>query len=81
MKQKTSNMENLAPKDHHEDPNKPVHDIETNYKKHEQDPGPAPTVKEKDENGAGLAMKWIIPIAVIVLIILWFIFFRDSVTE
>jgi hypothetical protein len=51
--------------------------IETDYAKHEQDPGPAPqAVNEDDNKGAGQAMKWIIPIIVVVLIILWFIIWK-----
>lgn len=66
---------------HTEAANKPTHPIETDYEAHNTDPGPAPTVNEPDNNGAGPAMKWIIPIIVIVLAIVWFIFFRDNVTK
>jgi hypothetical protein len=71
-------MENSSP-NHTEDPNKPAHPVETNYGAHQSDPGPGPTVNEPDNKGAGQAMKWIIPIAVIILLILWFIFFRKDI--
>lgn len=63
-------------KGHIEDPAKPHKDIETNYAKHQEDPGPSPqAVKEYDKNGAGPVLKWIIPILVLVLLIYW-LFFR-----
>lgn len=74
-------MENTTPQDHTEDPNKNVPPVETNYEAHKENPGPAPTVNEPDDNGAGPAMKWIIPIIIVVLAIIWFIFFRDNVTK
>lgn len=50
--------------------------IETNYAKHQDNPGPSPqAVKEYDKNGAGPVLKWIIPILIIVLLIYW-LFFR-----
>ncbi|TDQ12091.1 hypothetical protein [Pedobacter metabolipauper] len=59
---------------HTEDPNKPHKPIEHDYAKHENDPGPSPqAVKEDNKDGAGPAMKWIIPIILIVLLILWFV--------
>jgi hypothetical protein len=73
-------MENVTP-NHSEDPNKPVHPVETDYDKHDQDPGPAPTVNEPDNKGAGQAMKWIIPIVVVILLVIWFIFFRNNTTD
>ena len=73
-------MENSTP-NHKEEPNKPVPPIETDYPKHENNPGPAPTVNEPDNKGAGQAMKWIIPIVVIVLLIIYFLYFRNNVTQ
>ncbi len=66
-------MENLDPKNTESDTNtKP---IEQDYESHKENPGFAePAVTEKDENGAGLAMKWIIPVILIGLFILWFVF-------
>lgn len=74
-------MENTTPQDHTEDPNKKAPPIETDYEAHQENPGPAPTVNEPDNDGAGPAMKWIIPIVVIVLAVIWFIFFRNNVTK
>ena len=70
-------MENNNSK-HSEDPNKPTPPIETNYEAHASNPGPAPTVNEPDNKGAGQAMKWIIPIAIIILLVLYFVFFRNN---
>jgi len=53
--------------------------VEHDYAKHENDPGPSPqAVNEENDKGAGPAMKWIIPILVIALLIVYWIFFRDS---
>lgn len=70
-------MENTTP-NHIEDPNKGHPPIETNYEAHKENPGPAPTVNEPDNKGAGQAMKWIIPIAVIILLLIYFIYFRNN---
>ncbi len=70
-------MENQSSK-HTEDPNKPAPPIETDYEAHKANPGPAPTVNEPDNEGAGQAMKWIIPIVIVVLLVIWFIFFRNN---
>ena len=66
---------------HTEDPNKPVPPIETNYSAHENNPGPAPTVNEPDNKGAGQAMKWIIPIVIVILLVVYFLFFRNNMTS
>lgn len=51
--------------------------IETDYAKHEQNPGPSPqAVEEDNDKGAGPVMKWIIPIIVFILLIFWFIFWK-----
>ena len=73
-------MENSTPK-HTEDPNKPVPPIETDYEAHKANPGPAPTVNEPDNKGAGQAMKWIIPIVIVILLIVYFVYFRNNVTQ
>jgi hypothetical protein len=66
-------MENTDPKaaENTDDQPRP---IETDYAHHQQDPGPSPqAVKEENNKGAGPAMKWIIPILIIILLIYWFI--------
>lgn len=55
--------------------------VETNYEAHKDNPAPAPTVNEPDTEGAGQAMKWIIPIVVIILLAIWFLFFRNTATK
>ncbi len=72
-------MENSTP-NHKEDPNNIVPPIETDYAEHENNPGPAPTVNEPDDKGAGQAMKWIIPIIIVILLIVYFAFFRTDVS-
>lgn len=48
--------------------------IENDYELNKADPGPAePAVTEKDKNGAGKALMWVIPIMVIALMIWWFL--------
>jgi len=70
-------MENIDPK-HAENPAAPTKPVEHDYAKHEQDPGPSPqAVNEDNDKGAGPAMKWIIPIIIIMLAILYWIFFKD----
>ncbi|WP_316829491.1 hypothetical protein [Pedobacter aquatilis] len=64
-------MENLDPK--HTESGEAPKPIEQDYESHKADPGPArPAVTEKDENGAGSVLKWILPIAVIIGLIVWF---------
>jgi hypothetical protein len=66
-------MESIDPK-HEENPQDKPKPIETDYAKHEEDPGPSPqAVNEPDDKGAGQTMKWIIPIIVAILFILWFL--------
>ena len=67
-------MENLEP--HQEDAHKRPKPVEHNYPAHENDPGPAPEVfNEEDKDGAGKAMKWIIPIVILILFIIYWIMF------
>lgn len=55
--------------------------VENDYDAHQSNPAPAPTVNEPDNKGAGQALKWIIPIVIVVLLILWFVLFRNNVTK
>lgn len=73
-------MQNDNP-NHIEDPNQAPPPIEKDYEAHADNPGPAPTVNEPDNKGAGQAMKWIIPIVVIILLIVYFLYFRNNVTQ
>ncbi len=73
-------MENTTP-NHKEEINKTSPPVETDYAKHENNPGPAPTVNEPDNQGAGQAMKWVIPIIFVVLLIVYFLYFRNNVTQ
>lgn len=66
---------------HTEDPNKSTPPVETNYEAHANNPGPAPTVNEPDNKGAGQAMKWIIPIVLLILIVIYFVFFRNNTSN
>ena len=64
-------MENINPK--HTESGKVPKPIEKDYESHKSNPGPAqPAVTEKDENGAGSVLKWILPIAIIIGLIVWF---------
>lgn len=55
--------------------------VETNYEAHKANPGPAPTVNEPDNKGAGVAMKWIIPVVVLILLAVYFLYFRNNMTN
>ncbi|MBB2148514.1 hypothetical protein [Pedobacter gandavensis] len=58
-----------------QEPLKPHKPIETDYAKHQEDPGPSPqAVNEYDKNGAAVALKWIIPILILALLIYWLFF-------
>jgi hypothetical protein len=70
-------MENNNPNST-EDQSKTNQPIETDYEAHANDPGPAPTVNEPDNKGAGQAMKWIIPIVIIILIVVYLVYFKDN---
>lgn len=49
--------------------------VETDYPKHEENPGPSPeAVNEDNGNGAGPVMKWLIPVLIIALLVYWFVF-------
>lgn len=66
-------MENSSPNNNQ--PIKPS--IEDDYEAHQNHPGPSKeAVVEEDKNGASKVLKWIIPLLVIVLLILWY-FFKD----
>ena len=70
-------MENTDPKfvENQDSTPKPV---EHDYAKHENDPGPSPqAVEEENDKGAGPTMKWIIPILIIILLIVYWMFFRN----
>lgn len=46
--------------------------IEHDYNKHQENPGPSEeAVNERNDKGAGPAMKWIIPICLVVLFIIY----------
>ena len=63
------------------EPNQKPVPVETDYEAHKDNPGPAPTVNEPDNKGAGVAMKWIIPIIVVILLVVYFVYFRNNVTN
>ena len=55
---------------------------EHDYNAHDENPGPSKeAIEEKDENGAGKVMKWMIPILVIALVLVYFLFFRNNVSQ
>ncbi|MEO5910437.1 MAG: hypothetical protein ABIP95_06090 [Pelobium sp.] len=48
--------------------------VEEDYTKHQEHPAPpVEAIEEKNEEGAGQAMKWIIPIVIAALFIVYFI--------
>ena len=64
-------MENEEPHFEENPENKP-REIETDYSKHEEDPGPSPqAVNEFDDKGAGPVIKWGVPIIIVLLLIYW----------
>lgn len=70
-------MENTDPT-FRENPEGQPKPIEHDYPKHQADPGPSPeAVEEDNDKGAGPTMKWIIPILIIVLAVIYWIFFRE----
>jgi hypothetical protein len=49
--------------------------VENNYSAHKENPAPAPeAVFEEDKRGAGQVLRWIIPVLVVILLIVWFFF-------
>lgn len=67
-------MENTEPTPRENPEGKPE-TVETDYGKHENNPGPSPeAVNEDNDKGAGPVMKWIIPILIVILLVYWFIF-------
>ncbi|MEH6307203.1 hypothetical protein RYH73_16265 [Olivibacter sp. CPCC 100613] len=49
--------------------------IETDYGKHEENPGiPKPALEEKDDKKVGFTIHWSIIVAIIVLAIAYFLF-------
>lgn len=64
-------MENIDPK--HTEKGAAPKPIENDYESHKDNPGPGrPAVNEKDVNGAGQALKWVLPILIIIALIVWF---------
>ncbi len=52
--------------------------VENNYDKHKTNPGPsAEAVKEDNDKGGGLALKWILPILIIILAIFFLFIFNQ----
>ncbi|WP_207531702.1 hypothetical protein [Desertivirga arenae] len=49
--------------------------VEHDYEHHQRNPGPShEAVHQENDEGAGPALKWIIPPLVLVLIITWLLF-------
>ena len=64
-------MENTDPK--HIEKGAAPRAIENDYESHKDNPGPGkPAVTEKDVNGAGQALKWVLPILILIALIVWF---------
>ena len=71
---KLQTMENMEP--HQDEHGKSTKPIEHDYPHHQNDPGPSPeAINERDEEGAGKAMKWIIPIIILILLLVYWIMF------
>jgi hypothetical protein len=69
-------MENIEPHNS-KDVNPEPKPIEHNYDNHKADPGPSKeAVFEQNNKGAGPTLKWIIPIILVILFVLWFVFGR-----
>ncbi|PST82961.1 hypothetical protein C7T94_10045 [Pedobacter yulinensis] len=65
-------MENTDPQHQHGEHTPPP--VEHDYSKHENNPGPSKeAVEERNSNGAGSILKWIIPVLVIALLVWWFL--------
>lgn len=53
--------------------------IETDYNAHIENPGPSKeAVVEEDKKGAGQMMKWIIPIIIALLFLVYFLVFNKD---
>lgn len=64
-------MENTE-SDFKENPENTPREVETDYPKHQDDPGPSPqAVNEDNDKGAGPVIKWGVPIIILVLLIYW----------
>jgi len=69
MENNSNYQENLKKMEH----------IEHDYEHHQRNPGPSPeAVHEENEEGAGQALKWVLPPLVLVLIITWLLFAFNS---
>jgi hypothetical protein len=67
-------MENIDPQKPN-DVNQAPKPIEHDYDKHKGDPGPSKeAIVEQNNKGAGPMLKWLIPIIIILLFVMWFIF-------
>jgi hypothetical protein len=67
-------MENIDPQNP-KDVNQAPKPIEHDYDKHKGDPGPSKeAIVEQNNKGAGPMLKWLIPIIIILLFVMWFIF-------
>ncbi len=55
--------------------NKSPEGVEEDYPHHQENPAaPVEAIVEKNEEGGGQAMKWIIPILLVILFVVYFIF-------
>lgn len=64
-------MENTE-SDFKENPENNPREVETDYPKHQDDPGPSPQdVNEDNDKGAGPVIKWGVPIIILILLIYW----------
>jgi len=68
-------MENDKEQENNKHINESPQPIETNYSEHKDNPGPpVEAVVEENKDGAGKMLKFIIPIAVLILMLIWFLF-------
>ena len=64
----------MEPTDKSEIERKSPEGVEDDYPHHKENPAPPEeAIVEKNENGAGPAMKWIIPICLVILFIVYLI--------
>jgi len=54
----------------------PIHPpVEHHYEEHAKEPGPSPeAMYDRQDEGAGEALKWILPPLILMLIITWLLF-------